>query len=359
MADILATLGIASKPDPNLYQNQKEVAGQITTAKDDLKQTLSSVNLAIAGVNLVPGVPQDVIDSLTGLRSQTQTLIDSTSTSPDQLEKQRIEIESKLKNLESTREELMQAGLVKDLTEALDAITKRNEEIKSDTTVSASLKDKYKKLFDEATAALKAAQAKLVAVKSKKEGFQPMTPAPAPGPAGVAAAALEKTAQQFFDELAELDTQKEDEESKEFQWKRFFLRIWGTISSTLFYISLGIAATLGGIILANLYTNTGYWGTRIFYFVYGAAMFPLVLLYGMIRPPIWYSTFIPMYQKNPSNPGSLDGLFGYTLMDPNTTNPEVLADKRTLRILIALSGGVLILQGGFTYLKKFIASLKS
>ena len=58
-------------------------------------------------------------------------------------------------------------------------------------------------------------------------------------------------------------------------------------------ICIFVAALLGGSVLSNAYVEEVFWGIRLYYFIYGFLFFPLSLLYGAIRPPVWQSTLIP------------------------------------------------------------------
>ena len=347
MGDLLGSLGIGSKVDPSLYANQKEVAGQLVEAKGDMTSTLGSVNTALSVVSMLPGIPDDMTSTLTSLKDQAQGMVDSTTASPDQIEAKRQKIESDLADVMAKKDELVAQAALKDAKDATETIQKRVAEIEADKTTSQDLLRRYRALLADARATQADAQATLTRVTKKKEGFQSMGPATAGAP-------LFKTPDELLVELATLNEMKEDEEDKVFSWSRFGWRIWGMVSKALFYGAMALGAAMGGVILSNTYMSTGYWGTRLFYFVYGAAFFPLVLLYGLISPPVWYASIAPLYPKDLSKPaGMFDALFSYQMYDAVKDADSISSDKITMRIISGVCLAVFGLIGGVELYKKY------
>jgi hypothetical protein len=347
MSDLFAAIGLSSTPDPKQYTDQKEVAAQLTDAKSNMQGLLSTVNLASTGLSFVPGIPTDLTESMNALQDQTQTLVTSTTATPTQLATQQRDIEKKLDDINAQKDIVLQNNIITELKDATDAVQKRVTEVQADTTTSPGLLTSYKKLLTNSQLSLSSAQKKLVFLKTKKEGFQSM-----PTPAAAEVAML--TADEILYELSILNSQKEDEEDKEFSWGRFGSRVWATVVTVLFYVSVSIGGLLGGIVLSNTFMDSGYWGTRIFYFIYGVALFPIILLYGLIKPPIWRSTIIPLYLINTSStPGFFNQLFGYTTLDTTAQASSIASNRTTMRILLGITLGILVLQGGFAIVKKF------
>jgi hypothetical protein len=59
------------------------------------------------------------------------------------------------------------------------------------------------------------------------------------------------------------------------------------------------AFMLGGTVMSNVYINESL-PMRFFYFVYGAALFPLSLVYGIILTPTWHSGIFPLIERTKS-----------------------------------------------------------
>ena len=84
----------------------------------------------------------------------------------------------------------------------------------------------------------------------------------------------------------------------------------GIITFNLSYFIVTIAsAILGGIVLSNMYVGDRYSTvSRVFYFVYGCAFFPLVLLFpipvlfGMLKAPTWNALLIPLVDNTKAAP---------------------------------------------------------
>jgi hypothetical protein len=76
--------------------------------------------------------------------------------------------------------------------------------------------------------------------------------------------------------------------------------------------SIIIGFILGGIVMSNNYIEKSV-NMRLFYFVYGAALFPISLLYGIVNTPTWHSTIIPLVRQEIS----AIALFSYR--NPNLT----------------------------------------
>lgn len=353
MSDLFAAIGLSSTPDPKQYTDQKEVAAQLTDAKSNMQGLLSTVNLASTGLSFIPGIPADLTESMNALQSQTQTLVTSTTATPTELATNQQKIEKKLDDINAQKDIIIQQNIVNELIAAVGAVDKRVVEVNADKTTSPELFASYKKLRTDSQLSLLAAQKKLTFLKTKKEGFQSMST-----PAAAAAAEQEMlTADEILSQLGILNLQKEDEEDKEFSWGRFGGRIWGTILNVLFYVSVSIGGLLGGIVLSNTFMDSGYWGTRIFYFIYGVAIFPVILLYGLIKPPIWRSTILPLYLINTSTtPSFFNQLFGYTTLDTTAQASTIASNRTTMRILLGITLGILVLQGGFAIVKKFFVT---
>jgi len=64
-------------------------------------------------------------------------------------------------------------------------------------------------------------------------------------------------------------------------------------------ISVISAFIFGGVVMSNVYVNEPLL-LRLFYFVYGAALFPFSLLYGIINTPTWHAAVFPLVERTKS-----------------------------------------------------------
>lgn len=71
---------------------------------------------------------------------------------------------------------------------------------------------------------------------------------------------------------------------------------YGTAMDTALFFLMVTAVLLGGSIAANIFVDKTL-VYRLYYFVYGAALFPFTLLYGLFDPPYWRSTLFPWVQR--------------------------------------------------------------
>jgi hypothetical protein len=299
MASLLASLGITTPtPDPAAYANQQVVAQQMTAAQSQLSTTTSAISLALTGAKLV-GAPPASVQALTNLNTQAQSLATQNLT-PAQLAAQTAQLESQLTTIQTEQGALSKQKAIAEMQAAIDKITATTKEVEADKVLSAGLRDKYRTL-------LKTAIDALASLKN------PPPPPPAstagtgsPGPAAPAV----PEADDLLSQLDVLDTARDAEENKEFNMKRFQNTIFKQGMMIGFYIFIGFGALLGGIIMSNAYATEAYWGIRLYYFVYGAAFFPITLLYGAINPPYWVSLIFPAALHVPAAAAQAGGAFG-------------------------------------------------
>jgi hypothetical protein len=256
--------------------------------------------------------------------------------------------------------------------------------VRGDRTTSADLLTSFNNLLDRANASVKAAEA-------KKEGFQVAPPPSPPAPAAPVIA----SADELMNILDDLNTRKDAEENKEFNWNRFWKKMLRILMFCLLIVSCTTGALLGGIIVSNAYAADYFWGIKLYYFIFGAAFFPISVAYGAFKPPLWLATIAPLKSMVPRqvptsavpvtvpkavNPvaaaakgivnkipgasalsklglqlGGADavppnlGLFGYILPEPGTKpTPAQLSSQRLLRIL-SISELAIIIPIGIYY----------
>ena len=96
MASVLSALGITgvSAPDPSAYSNIQAESLNLNEAKGDLKSTLSNIDLAISGADLI-GLPPSYIASAKSLRAEADSAMNSNMSSA-QLAAKNVDISKKL-----------------------------------------------------------------------------------------------------------------------------------------------------------------------------------------------------------------------------------------------------------------------
>jgi hypothetical protein len=124
----------------------------------------------------------------------------------------------------------------------------------------------------------------------------------------------------------------------------------------LLFISVGVGLFLGGVVGAHAYPTKA-WYYKVFYTIYGAALFPLTLLLGLFNPPVWRAPFIPLIIKGVDEPPWSKFLlirpFAALLKyDPPSVETLKSTSQAVLQVLCgltfaALAGGVL-LKGFFS-----------
>lgn len=274
MASVLSSLGItAAVPDPADFLKQKEVSGQVDQARADVESTLGTVSFAMDAAKTL-GVPSSALSSLEALQSRAKKLADSTSMTPAQMEAERVKIEQDLAKAQLVQEELTRAARLKVTQEVAVAIAAERKAVEADSTLPKDIATSLKALDEKAQAALKATQ-EAVAAKKDPE-------------------ATVETGEALQSALQGLQSQRQAIENKEssggLRAAREALK-WGAFAVMM--ICIFVAALLGGSVLSNAYAEEVFWGIRLYYFIYGFFFFPLSLLYGAIKPPVWHSTLIP------------------------------------------------------------------
>jgi len=86
----------------------------------------------------------------------------------------------------------------------------------------------------------------------------------------------------------------------------------------------------------------------LFYGFYGALLYPPVVLYGLLFPPMWRAPLIPLFKKDENSPNWIQfpGINLFTYVQP--TVDDLPVGKGILRVMC---GAVLALIGASIYLK--------
>jgi hypothetical protein len=279
MATVLSSLGITgvSAPDPSAYKNIQMESSNLAEAKSEMKATISNIDIVLSGADLV-GLPPSYTASVKSLRDEASSAINSNMTSA-QLAAKSTDISAKLKDVTTQQEGQRRADRVKALTDARDTILARVTAVRADKTTSAELLASFNSLLDQANESLKAAEV--------KEGFQ------------VAPTPVILSPDELINKLEDLNTLKDAEENKTFNWNRFWKKILRILMFCLLIVSCTTGALLGGIIMSNAYAADYFWAIKLYYFIFGAAFFPISLVYGAIKTPLWLSTIAPLQSMVP------------------------------------------------------------
>ena len=146
MASLLSSLGITgvSAPDPSAYKNIQMESSNLAEAKGEMKSTLSNIDMALSGADLV-GLPPSYTASIKSLRDEASAAINSNMTSA-QLAAKSTDISAKLNDVTKQQEQQRQADLIKALTAAKDVILPRVTAVRADKTTSAELLSRFNKL---------------------------------------------------------------------------------------------------------------------------------------------------------------------------------------------------------------------
>jgi len=291
MASLLASLGLTNTaaPDPSAYTNIQAEAANLTSAKTTLNGTISNIGLALNAADLL-AIDPIYTNSLKTLQNEATSLINSNMTSA-QMAAKTTDLSKKLEVAQKQQVEAVKKQAVGDLTTAMNTISARVTVVTADKTTSPELLAEYNKLLTDANAAVDAAK-------------RPSGPSDS-GDMKVSSTKSDEvfaTPDELLATLDDLDTKKDAEENKEFNWPRFYKKILRITMYCLLIVSVGFGLLLGGIATSNAYAADYFWAIRVFYFIYGAAGFPITLILTAVNKPYWVSGLIPLKSLVPRTP---------------------------------------------------------
>lgn len=283
MASVLEALGVTNTaaPDPSSYDYVKAESSNLGDAKAGMNTLITSISMAVSAAKLAK-VGGSFVDTLSSLGKEAKDAMNSTMTSA-QMAAKTLDIKSRLETAKTQQVQAKQQELVAEVQKARDTISARVSGIGSDTSEALLLK--YNTLLENATASLAAAQAGAMTPDSKD--FQ--------------------TPDQLNDTLDDLNTQKDAEDNVAFNWTRYMKRVMRYVMYLLFIISIVAGVLLGGVITSNMFADDYFWGIKLFYFIYGAALFPFPIIYAtFVSTPYWVSTLIPLKSLVPRTIPKID-----------------------------------------------------
>lgn len=331
MASVLSALGITdtAAPNPSSYDAVKAESSNLGDAKAGLTTLISNISMAVSAAKLA-NIGGSFVDTLSSLSKEAKNAMNSTMTSA-QMAAKTLDIKSRLETAKQQQVEAKQQELVAELQKVRDTISARVSQISSDT--SETLLAKYNTLLEAATASLTAAKAGAMTPESKD--FQ--------------------TVDQLNDSLDDLNTLKDVEENASFNWTRYMKRVMRYVMYLLFIISIVCGVLLGGVITSNIFADDYFWGVKLFYFIYGAALFPIPILYAtFVSTPYWVSTLIPLKSLVPRIIPKIDpSTVKATKAPPTPAKPSLIPDMKTPGIQMPGTKAPAAKTSGFTMPKFF------
>ena len=117
---------------------------------------------------------------------------------------------------------------------------------------------------------------------------------------------------------------------------KILLRIKGVTFGYAFReISYFIGMTFAVIIITNTMINED-WKYKLYYALWGAIFYPIVLLYGVYSPPQWHALLIPLFEISSTSPSYIKYLHSFTYNPPGKAVIGSIDKKLTLRIFTGL-----------------------
>ena len=272
MASVLSAVGLGGPaiPDPAAYKNMMVEAANMLEVKQMIQTTLDRINAAINEAETA-GLPQKNIETFDALYTETQNLLTANLGSAVTAGKLK-DIEARLATVKQEQEAILDAKNLKDITALRNKIEGRVKDVKKNALAPDTLKNDYDKLLADADEAVKSAKDPKYGIRDKIHELKKR--------------------------LAELDAQRDEVGNKVFNWERFYKRIFGIMMRGIAVISITLGVLFGGIVMSNAFADEYFWGIRLFYFIYGAVLFPLSIIYGIYKKPYWVAGIFPIYQMS-------------------------------------------------------------
>lgn len=290
MASVLSAVGLGGPaiPDPAAYKNMMVEAANMLEVKQMIQTTLDRINAAINEAETA-GLPQKNIETFDALYTETQNLLTANLGSAVTAGKLK-DIEARLATVKQEQEAILDAKNVKDITALRNKIEGRVKDVKKNALAPDTLKNDYDKLLADADEAIKS-------VKDPKYDNNTQNPS-SEGFQDSRKAHIREKIYELKKRLAELDAQRDEVGNKVFNWERFYKRIFGIMMRGIALISVTLGVLFGGIVMSNAFADEYFWGIRLFYFIYGAVLFPLSIIYGIYKKPYWVAGIFPIYQMS-------------------------------------------------------------
>ena len=302
LTDLLSTVGLGA-PNPAAYTDATSVGAQQKAALVGLQASVAASSLALS-VAKTAGVSSTTLDNLQAMTTKGSTLMSQASTmTPAQLEAARANYDLEMTNAHFTAVQEQYTTLLNGIKAVVITIKTRVIQVRAESGLSKELVSKYEALLTDA----EAAQEKLTASPPTLSGVTALTADTTSGSSGSGpppyAIPSVPDASDLQDRLDNLDNQEAAEMNGKFSTKRFYRQISNLASKYLYtplhYFIIASSMLLGGIVMSNNFVvaEQNYTQGRIFYFIYGALLFPLAVLWGCIKPPFWVAGLFPSYPR--------------------------------------------------------------
>jgi hypothetical protein len=108
-----------------------------------------------------------------------------------------------------------------------------------------------------------------------------------------------------------------------------------SVGSVLREFSYDIGMIFGIIIITNTMVNED-WKYKLYYALWGAIFYPIVLLYGVYNPPQWHAQLIPLFQLTSTSPWYIGNLYSFVYNPPGKAVVGLIDKRLTLRIFTAV-----------------------
>jgi hypothetical protein len=110
----------------------------------------------------------------------------------------------------------------------------------------------------------------------------------------------------------------------------FFVLVWGEMNYYLRMMMFVVGPLFAFIIITNTFYKKDF-SYKLFYGLWAAIWYPLILLFGVYDPPNWVATIIPLEESK--TPVSFFQFWMYNI----STDPVITAKGNTMMRLISIA----------------------
>lgn len=309
VTSMLTSIGIGAPPAS--VSDAKKAAKDQQAAVGDLTSAVSGMNTSLS-VLTATGAPASVTGPIKDNLTSANTLLSNASSmTPAELTKKTAEIQSQHEIDKMNHANITRKKDIADLTVEQKAATKIVKKILADKRTSQDTRDSCTRLLTEIQEAKKAIiSAKFTKEAITKEEFavggsrRPRNASDKPlkyaRPDVLTPEDIEISVNIIQDSY---DDETDNNLGKLYRngMRLFNKYVWPAIFFTLFAFCVIVA----GIVSSNACLPNELYSAynRVYYFIYGAILFPITLpMYGVMYPPEWYSTFCPIYSNDGTRP---------------------------------------------------------
>ena len=296
MDSILAQLGLnRTAANPADFTAASNIGKQLDAVKSQISSTLNVINTTISGFKLM-GVNNSILDTLKSLQTKLQALLTKVA-SPADLQKEWAHLNSELRSIQQSVATTKYNKMLQGVQESYSTVSKRVKEVESDKNITRELLLEYKTLLNDVSGSIAAV---ILTDPSKPDSNLPTNENGVfthyVAPSGIT------TPENASDRLYDLDTKYDQIQTGTYNWRRLYVKIYKFFFTTfveiMFYILIVCSMILAGTVCANTYISEKWIGNRIYYFMFGGALFfYLIIPIGIFKTPYWRSYLIPLYEN--------------------------------------------------------------